>query len=702
MAVGFWGRHEFACVRQALLRACLIAFAVLLSAVGAATASAAPAPRIVGGTVASAPWPAQALVLINKDGASFMCGGTLIAPQWVITAAHCVTTDAGTVAGPSSYDVVLGSRTAMSGGTEHSVTRVVREPQWDDASNAYDAALLQLDGPAPETPLPVVAPDEAAYQAPGDMARILGWGTTSENGTFSNDLRQADVQIQSDADCNDANSYAGGIVPDVMLCAGFPGGGVDACQGDSGGPLMVDTGRVGSGPQEGWKLAGIISMGDGCARANKYGIYTELANKSLHAWIYATIASSAPTGLQDASFESAPRADSDWAATVYDSGGAVAYDGAGACPSGIDAQRGICAVGADTFDVADSTGSRSVTVSPVDGQKMLRLGGPFGSAADTQSSDRYVVTQTFRVDPAAPVVKLAYDVFSLAAADEGELRIRVRTFDDASSRVHNTVVQAPPGAQGTLRTTGWQTDTIDLSQYAGKTVSLRIDSGPTSDGQAGFWAYVDSGTASAAGSSSPPPPPPPPPAPPASSVPPPAPAPGPSATPPPPPPPPPAPPLAPDAPPVAGFVVSGPLQTDREVTFTSTSQDAGHISDLAWDLDGDGQFDDAQGPVAKAIFTSGGTWVVRLRVSDERGQSAVATRRVEIADPTAEPRATKKPAARACAHLRGRKLHACHVRQARQAALVKCRRTLKGAARVRCERKARAIGRPRRPAARSR
>src|SRR5881296_3497278 len=149
MAGGFWGRHDVACAGAALRSRArgvsLIALAVVL--IAAAAAVAAPAPRIVGGTVATSPWPAQALVLVDKDGASFMCGGTLVAPAWVITAAHCVTTAAGSVAGPGSFDVVLGSRTAMSGGTEHGVARVVRDPQYNDATNTNDAALLQLDDP---------------------------------------------------------------------------------------------------------------------------------------------------------------------------------------------------------------------------------------------------------------------------------------------------------------------------------------------------------------------------------------------------------------------------------------------------------------------------------------------------------------------------------------------------------------------------
>jgi hypothetical protein len=103
--------------------------------------------------------------------------------------------------------------------------------------------------------------------------------------------------------------------------------------------------------------------------------------------------------------------------------------------------------------------------------------------------------------------------------------------------------------------------------------------------------------------------------------------------------------------------------------------------------------------VAKAIFTSAGTWIVRLRVSDDRGQTAVATRRLDIAAPTTST--TKKRARSACTRLHGAKLRACRVQQARRTALAKCRK-LKRAARTRCERRARAIGRPRRPAAPSR
>jgi secreted trypsin-like serine protease len=100
--------------------------------------------------------------------------------------------------------------------------------------------------------------------AAGTTARILGWGTTSENGSSSNQLRTATVPIVSDSSCR--SSYGSDFVQSDMVCAGYTSGGVDTCQGDSGGPLLI-----------GGVLAGITSWGEGCAEAGHPGVYTRLA-----------------------------------------------------------------------------------------------------------------------------------------------------------------------------------------------------------------------------------------------------------------------------------------------------------------------------------------------------------------------------------------------------------------------------------------
>lgn len=255
-------------------------------------AQARPQTRIVGGTLATQVWPAQAHVTISEPvwGPLVLpgsCGGTLVAPGWVLTAGHCATGFDRNVLSPSEVTITLGTnRFDGAGGTTYQVARVLRHPQFDGITYAYDAALYQLAGEAPQQPLPLVAPgDEPAY-APGRMARVIGWGTTQEGGQSSDQLRQADVPIRTDADCNDKDSYSGQLVPAVMICAGYPEGGVDACQGDSGGPLMVNTAAGGSSPL--WKLAGIVSWGDGCGEPNKYGVYTEIAAAAIRNWIIAT------------------------------------------------------------------------------------------------------------------------------------------------------------------------------------------------------------------------------------------------------------------------------------------------------------------------------------------------------------------------------------------------------------------------------
>ena len=102
---------------------------------------------------------------------------------------------------------------------------------------------------------------------------ITGWGALTEGGSFPINLRKATVPIVSRANCNDRNSYRNSIT-ERMICAGFDAGGVDSCQGDSGGPMA-----------QGSTLTGIVSWGTGCARANKFGVYTRVSNASVRNFI---------------------------------------------------------------------------------------------------------------------------------------------------------------------------------------------------------------------------------------------------------------------------------------------------------------------------------------------------------------------------------------------------------------------------------
>lgn len=213
-------------------------------------------PYIVGGEEANIQ-DHPFTVALTQSGSQF-CGGTIAAPNKIVTAAHCVEgTD------PASIEVVSG-RTKMSGtdGTVSKVTDIWVHPEYTDASGSgFDAAVLTLEGEVKEAPATLAAPDDPAY-APDTMTTVLGWGTTSSGGQQSDHLLKVDVPIVDQAKCNE--NYGGGIT-DTMVCAGFPEGGKDACQGDSGGPLVVGT-----------KLMGIVSWGEGCAQPGKPGVYAHV------------------------------------------------------------------------------------------------------------------------------------------------------------------------------------------------------------------------------------------------------------------------------------------------------------------------------------------------------------------------------------------------------------------------------------------
>ncbi|MFF8950572.1 S1 family peptidase [Streptomyces sp. NPDC014940] len=242
--------------------------ALLATAAAAATAliaspAAADAPQpIVGGTTTTTTAYPFVMQVTDASGSQF-CGGTLVAAKKVVTAAHCMV-------GETTGSVrVVGGRTYLNGtdGTVSKVSRIWIDPDYTDATNGDDVAVLTLATAMPYTKAPYVSSSQTGLYAAGTTARILGWGTTSESGSSSNQLRTATVPVVSDAGCG--SSYGSDYVQSDMVCAGYTSGGVDTCQGDSGGPLLIRG-----------VLAGITSWGEGCAEAGYPGVYTRLTTFS--------------------------------------------------------------------------------------------------------------------------------------------------------------------------------------------------------------------------------------------------------------------------------------------------------------------------------------------------------------------------------------------------------------------------------------
>lgn len=261
--------------RRAVSLAVLAALPAVLVSLGATPAQADR--RIVGGwtdTSTQRPWMV-AIASEPQFGSSRsgqFCGGTLVSPTKVVTAAHCFYDEStGRQTDRPRLRVIVGRTdlTRKDTGSEVEVSSVWIHPQYSYEQNMQDVAVLTLVTPQNGVQvLPMVGQGDQSPYVPGTRAQVYGWGDTSGHGDYADTLHGVDVPIVADSVC--AADYPGGpegaFNARGMVCAGETLGGKDACQGDSGGPLVVNG-----------RLVGLVSWGAGCAEAKHPGVYTRFS-----------------------------------------------------------------------------------------------------------------------------------------------------------------------------------------------------------------------------------------------------------------------------------------------------------------------------------------------------------------------------------------------------------------------------------------
>lgn len=248
--------------RKALVSFCLVT-----------SFSALANEKIVGGVPVTD--LAEVPYMVSLSGA---CGGSIISKKWVLTAAHCA----------GYFKTVKGGVLNLNEtGVTFQIKRTIKHPEYNSSTMANDFALVEL---AEEidfektklAPVSLATPDfeREGNQEPGMDSTVYGYGNLGQGQSNSKkELNKVIVPVVSNDEANRTESYNGKIDA-TMIAAGYAEGGKDSCQGDSGGPLVVFD------QQNEPVLIGVVSWGEGCAKKNKYGIYSRVS--SGYNWIQET------------------------------------------------------------------------------------------------------------------------------------------------------------------------------------------------------------------------------------------------------------------------------------------------------------------------------------------------------------------------------------------------------------------------------
>uniref|UniRef100_A0A8D0BRT6 Peptidase S1 domain-containing protein n=1 Tax=Salvator merianae TaxID=96440 RepID=A0A8D0BRT6_SALMN len=238
--------------------------------------------RVVGGEDATPhSWPWQISLQYDKNGVwAHTCGGTLIASNWVLTAAHCISSS-------RTYRVFLGKHNLKEEEAESvavAVEKLIVHEKWNSwliifqDSKGNDIALVKLAEHVQfsDTIQPSCLPQADAILSQDFPCYITGWGRLWTNGPISDTLQQALLPVVDYQTCSQRDWW-GSNVKTTMVCAGGDGV-VSGCNGDSGGPLNCNGGSN-------WEVHGIVSFGSGlgCNTLKKPTVFTRVSAYS--SWI---------------------------------------------------------------------------------------------------------------------------------------------------------------------------------------------------------------------------------------------------------------------------------------------------------------------------------------------------------------------------------------------------------------------------------